>query len=143
MNVAKKDVKAVSEYLRREGFSHKYLSGGEPVDGKVFTVYAGSKEMVGKISNEIANAVGDKLRKPVNIDEIEFAPNIVGRFDMQDSKFHRLGLGLRGLSMRMEDVRGIIRQRDLSDDDRKKKLKQAFEKSYNEIADIFGSYFYG
>src|SRR5690606_10673176 len=70
----------ISKFLADNGYYYKYLSGGEPEDGKIFTVYIGSHELAEKLAKEISDGVLSELAKPVDHSEIEFAPGVVGRF---------------------------------------------------------------
>lgn len=80
LNVTPEHVKEVSAYLKDNGYNHKYFSGGELENGKVFTVYIGSFKLVNELSKLISQDIGALLARPKASDEVEFAPGVVGRF---------------------------------------------------------------
>lgn len=88
LDVSPENVRAVAQFLKSHsgsGFEHKYPSGGAIEDGKVFTVYTGSKENTEKAVATIFEQIGHLLQPP-RVDptqengEVEFAPRIFGRF---------------------------------------------------------------
>lgn len=89
LNVTPQHVKEVAEFLREQGFNHKYLSGGEVESGKVFTIYTGSKEMTERAVRVACDGVGSLLDEPKASGEVLFAPRIVGRFEGQTDRFYR------------------------------------------------------
>lgn len=137
LNVAIKNVKKVSEYLVANNICHKYLFGGEIDDGKIFTIYTGSKDMTDKIAKKLSADLGDLLCKPIDNSEIEYAPNVIGRFKGSSKDFHQYGCGIRGISMLMEDARIVILAKDESH------IPLAFQKAYQKLAEEHGIYFYG
>ncbi len=80
LNVLPEHSQYVAKYLIAKGYAHKFLSRGELGDGKVFTVYLGSFDMVKKASAEISKDLTGYLALPAEESEIEFAPGVVGRF---------------------------------------------------------------
>jgi hypothetical protein len=80
LNVSPENVDPVSEFLADNGFVYKYLHGGLPSVGKVFTVYCGSNYYANLCANLISVNVGQFLDYPAAVGEVEFAPGIVGRF---------------------------------------------------------------
>lgn len=80
LNCEPDSAKDISKFLADNGYYYKYLSGGELEDGKVFTVYVGSHELSEKLAREISDSISSKLAKPVDHQEIEFAPGVIGRF---------------------------------------------------------------
>lgn len=91
LNVSPEDVQMVSKFLIENDYEHKYLSGGELEDGKVFTVYTGSKEQTERIAQEVSNGIGSLLQTPNATGEVPFAPNIVGRFVGRGDEFQQYG----------------------------------------------------
>lgn len=141
LNVGIEEVVAVSEYLKKEGFYHKFLSGGEVTDGTVFTVYVGSKDLTDKLAKQLSEELKSWLRKPVRKDEIEYAPNIPGRFVGDKKDFMQYGIGIRGISVSREMASLFSPWSSKKDLDQKKTL--AFQASFNALADKYGEYFYG
>lgn len=83
LNVKPENVRQVAAILKLGGYQHKYLSGGEVENGKIFTVYTGSKQQTEQIVREVADSeIVRLLEKPLADDtgEVPYAPNIVGRF---------------------------------------------------------------
>ena len=91
LNVSIENVVAVSEYLIREGYIHKYLTGGESQYGKVFTVYIGSHALAKKLAQKISQDLKDKLAKPDVGNEVEFETGVVGRFVAKVPGFNNYG----------------------------------------------------
>jgi hypothetical protein len=147
LNIAIKDVRQVSEYLTEEGFFHKYLNSGEAFTGSMFTIYVGSKDLADQLSVKISQDLDSVLKRPVSKSEIEYAPNVIGRFTVADEvdKFTHYGFGVRGFPMlkkyasqqMLRRVKGL--QNKLADD----QFKTAFDESYAVLSDLYGSYFYG
>src|SRR3989344_3172963 len=86
LNVVPENVRHVSEYLKSNYYNHKYLQGGEPDDGKVFTVYFGSKGMMDKSSQKMSNDLEQQLSLPGAYDETEVARGAVARFTVADDE---------------------------------------------------------
>jgi hypothetical protein len=140
LNVEPADVKAVSEYLIKEGYRHKYLHGGEIEDGKIFTIYIGSKDLAEKLAPKLSSDLHTYLRKPVETGEIEFAPNIVGRFVGTRSHFQQYGMGLRGIVITKEWAKVLQYQ---NPKEKQRLMPIAFNASFGLLADKYGTYFYG
>ncbi len=90
LNVTPDNVLSVSEFLKSHGYHHKYLSGGDVEDGKIFTVYLGGKNQSERIVREISDGIGDLLSEPMaNVLKYEalYAPKIPGRFVMENERF--------------------------------------------------------
>jgi hypothetical protein len=108
LNVAQKDVVAVSDYLKANGYCHKYLSGGEIGDGKVFTVYIGSYALAKKLAGQISTDLQNRLARPEPKSyEIEFAAGVVGRFSGPRSMFDQYGTC--GFTLLNDDMKVIKR----------------------------------
>ena len=91
LNATPENVKVISEYLQQNGYFHKYLSGGGPEDGKVFTVYIGSYKLTQKLAKEMSEGIGGYLSKPIDHQEIELSKGIVGRFCGNTIDFQQYG----------------------------------------------------
>ncbi len=101
LDVSPENCVAVSNWLLANGYIHKFLSGGEPEDGKVFTVYLGSnasaKVAIKDISDNITFLLSEnrkvaaaKTSQPSG--EIRLAPKIYGRFRSNNLvKYHAYG----------------------------------------------------
>jgi len=141
LNIEPKDVVAVSKYLKQERFWHKYLSGGEIEDGKIFTIYVGSAVLTKKLAQKISQDLKLYLRKPVEKGEVEYAPNVIGRFSGSRKNYEQYGAGLRGVSILRswgERIGPWTPQ-----DEKRRLLPLAFDATYNAMADEYGEYFYG
>lgn len=142
LNVPILHVRKVAEYLRREKFCHKYLSGGEILDGKIFTIYTGSRNMTDAMAQTISTDLAGLLARPLEKnDEREIAPNISGRFNVQGGDFVQYGNGLKGIPMLREDAVTLLYTKD--PEARKARIDLAFKKSYIKLKGLFGDYFYG
>ena len=93
LNVAPEKVVKVATFLKDGNFKHKFLSGGEIEDGKIFTVYTGSKIMTEKAVVEIVDNVGNLLEEPRTDNEVKFSKRIVGRFEGDVNSFNRKAAG--------------------------------------------------
>lgn len=99
LNVKPENVRQVAATLKLGEYQHKYLSGGEVEDGKIFTVYTGSKQQTEQIVREVVDSeIAFLLEKPLvdGTGEVPYAPNIVGRFvgnrERYLTKVPRLGI---------------------------------------------------
>lgn len=141
LNVEPKNVDPVSEYLIKNGFKHKYLSGGEIEDGKVFTVYIGSYKLVKQLSEQIGQDLSSFLCKPLAYGEIELAPGVVGRFDApgnKDSQTNFTQYGTCGFSWLVCEKRKKINWKDFSESERRKGELNSFKR----LQEIYGDYFF-
>jgi hypothetical protein len=155
LNIEAKDVAAVSKYLKDNGYRHKYLSGGEIEDGKVFTVYIGSKDLTDELAQKISSDLQTYLRRPVFLDEVEYAPNVVGRFESSSGTsaepFSKYGFGIRGVDMLRQDKDEIISGRNLNKRNTRSEndailpggYTGAFTRSFERLSQDYGSFFYG
>jgi hypothetical protein len=141
LNVEPGGLVAVSEYLRKGKFWHKYLDG-EILDGKVFTVYFGSHDLAKKLASQISRDLRPYLRQPIVKDEVEYAPNISGRFQVMSEAFEQYGFGLRGISILTSWAKDKITYWT-PQAEKAKRLPLAFDDSYKAMADLYGEYFYG
>ncbi len=83
--VKPENVVRVATFLKQGDYHHKYLSGADIEDGKIFTVYTGSKQQTEQIIRAVAaSEVAAFFEEPImTIDkfgQVPFAPNIMGRF---------------------------------------------------------------
>jgi hypothetical protein len=143
LNIEPKDVRGVSRYLSILGFNHKYLHGGDVSKGKVFTLYPGSKACADRMAQQLSRDLDPYICRPLAEDEIEYAPNIAGRFVERGLRFHKDGAGLiRGIPLLYSDL-------DYLEDEKNEVLvtpiwmDQAFERSFDVLTKTYGSYFYG
>ncbi len=136
LNVAIKDVQKVSDYLTDNNICHKCMNGGDIEDGKIFTIFVGSKNMADKIAKQISLDIGALLCKPIAKDEIEYAENVSGRFVGSKKRFSQYGHGLRGIPMLVTDGESIILGGKVD-------LNDGFDRAYEALANTYGKYFYG
>jgi hypothetical protein len=133
LNVTPEDSILVSRWLKINNFAHKFLSGGDISDGKIFTVYIGSYDLCTKMSKKIFDSLNQYLCKPADNTEIEIEPGIIGRFVCGDkSRFRQYGTC--GFS-EIIDNNGILNK---SQDQKDQKTLLSFRKLSKE----FGDYFY-
>ncbi|MBI5412172.1 hypothetical protein HZA43_03275 [Candidatus Peregrinibacteria bacterium] len=140
LNIPIASVRAVSDYLIRGSFHHKYLCGGDITDGKIFTIYIGSQRLALRLAEQISHDLDGHLAKPCEPSEIELAPNVCGRFKGSDTDFTPYPCG---------GLRGIPLVRSLQDlvwsppEKQKQALPQAFAIFYNHLASQYGAFFHG
>jgi len=155
LNVAPQDVPQVSYHLLKNGYDHKYLSGGNIDDGKIFTLYIGSYLKVSAQSVELSNSLLPFLCRPKAFGEIEFAPGIIGRFrarqNVNDTDHSFNSYGTCGFSLLEEPMRVLhqLRQQSRRDPNNSEKQrileeyqKKAEEESFFELLRVYGDYFY-
>jgi len=152
LNVLPEHVIEVSNYLITNGIEHKYFSGGELGNGKVFTIYCGSLTMAAKIAGMIARDLNGNLCRPSADSEIEYAPNVSGRFHVSYHDFGHYPRGMRGIntldfdSNREMDFwfghRGEI-ERIMNSPEYKEFTTVAFERSLSVAITRYGEYLHG
>ena len=145
LNVALADVQDVATYLSENGYYHKFLVGGEPSDGKVFTIYFGSRKMANKWAKVIAKDLSSYLAKPIDKTEVEFAAGIVGRFACRQKdhphteKYTPYGhIGLPLMKANAKGVSAEERSRYLQDP-----TEEELREVFNELHKDFGVFFNG
>ncbi len=151
LNVPVAHVKQVSHFLKTSGYWHKFLKGGEPQDGKTFTVYIGSKDLADAAAQDISRSIGALLARPKDVTEIEFAPGVIGRFDTRgDNEFPQYSAVLRGFPELNEDKMNFFALRHMIKNNEpgalekyKKATGEAFEFAYARLSEKYGTYFYG
>lgn len=153
LNVLPENVVLVSNYLKTNGIEHKYFSGGELGDGKVFTIYCGSITMAAKVAGMIARDLNGKLCHPSANSEIEYAPNVSGRFDIIHQGFGRYPVvGTRGVNSLENDKRRSLHflmghrdeiERIINSPEYKEFSAAAFDRSLAIIIARYGDYFHG
>lgn len=142
LNVAPENAPQVAEYLKREGYYHKFLTGGEGSSGKAFTVYFGAKSMMDKWSPLISKDLGNLLCKPMVNDEVEVSPGAVARFTSSPTahggEFFQYGAyGLAARQKFLEEQK--IKLYESNPDELKRVAKDAYER----LSGLYGSYFHG
>ena len=141
LNVKPENVVEVSKYLVDNGYRHKYLSGGDIEEGKVFTVYVGSREKTEEVSATLSKDLRNKLTKPKDKNEIEFARGVVGRFSsgLGYGEFKKYGtLGMDTLKSAMGDIIKFIQNPNKSET-----IREIEFKSYQRLEELYGHYFTG
>ena len=146
LNVRPEDIVSVSSYLQENGYLHKYLSGGELSDGKVFTIYVGSYDLVTKLAEEISSDLQEKLCRPGHHGEIELAAGVVGRFAGPKKEFGKYGTS--GFSFLRSDaslynnyVNTAIGSSNYQE--QLEKLRTMAEtKGYSRLLELYGDYFF-
>lgn len=147
LNVAPSDVARVADYLKQNGYYHKYLTGGIGSEGKAFTVYFGAKSVMDRWAPKLAADLGSALAKPAVIDEAEMAPGVVARFtslgsatnpDLTNGAFTQYGEYGMAARKTFIDKNGGWKYFD----NRDAKREMAYD-SYSELSKAYGSYFHG
>lgn len=128
LNVAPDSVHAVAEELKDLDVVHKYLRGGEVEDGKVFTVYSGSKKQTERIVRQVYERISRFLKIPVEgTGEVPFAPNIVGRFRGNTDEFRQYG-----------DLGVSFLKHDEGDNP-----QESYDRADKRLREIYGDYYGG
>jgi hypothetical protein len=147
LNVKPENAKEVARYLKQNGYVHKYLSGGEIENGKIFTIYIGSLNLVQKLSKTLSQDLEYLLTKPKDKGEIEFEAGIIGRFVVESgTEFHKYGSV--GFSLLKEDWDKItnLRFQNLIPEELKKEriklIKNAEIKAFLKLRKQYGDYFF-
>lgn len=146
LNVTPENANAVSEYLVTNGYFHKYLSPN-PLSsqdivqqGKIFTIYIGSKDLTQKLSQTISKDLHSYLCKPIDKRSIEIAPNVAARFVAANNP-HLTGYpsaGVRGIPV-LRFYNGI----ELHGPVPRETQEKALTESYQAAEKMFGAYFTG
>lgn len=140
LNIQTSSALEAARYLRAHQYHHKFASGGDLEEGKTFTVYVGSQKLAFALARELSLELGPILSRPKALDDVEYAPNVVGRFSTSNGKYSKYGVGVRGMSV-LGNLAGL---RWAADADAKKKLlAQTFVSSYEALANEYGEYFHG
>jgi hypothetical protein len=138
-------VPEVIEYLKANGYYHKYLTGGSPSEGKAFTVYLGSRAMLERQVAALEQTFGKTLLPAMAEDEEEVVPGISARFasfeeDSDGEKlFHQYGKN--GMVELMSSVKSRLAQKQFNIDSHT--AKKIAEDSYSALSERYGSYFHG
>ena len=145
LNVKPENVTAVSEYLKKEGYAHKYLYGGVGSEGKAFTLYIGSFALTHKLAREISSTLGELLAQPTAHDEVELAQGIAGRFTaITPSSSEEAPVftqyGVYGMSARKEKLLSMGNWTKIVTQESKKELATD---AYNALTEKYGTYFTG
>lgn len=142
LNVDPLHVREVSEYLKQNRYAHKYLSGGEVEDNTIFTVYFGSL-LKAKLANVLSKDLEFALQRPLMKYEIEYSPNISGRFVGNREEFTQYPAAkTRGISS-LIDLVGSDNWTERTPEEAEKHKLDVFEISYKRLSDLYGSFFYG
>jgi hypothetical protein len=144
LNVLPGHVRTVSEYLKRNQFNHKYLSGGEVALGKIFTIYIGPHDLAFFLADKLSEELNGRLCTPVDSSEIEYGPFVSGRFAGQGLIGGKLlgqhpQAGIRGMALFDEDIKRFAGRMNLPENVR----HFIFNRTFNPLAAHLGSFFYG
>lgn len=140
LNVEPENVVAVSNYLKAQGYMHKYLSGGELSLGKIFTIYIGSYDKATHWAKKISEDLSPYLVRPRS-GEVEYAPNVTGRFDALTQGFARKDVGL-GAFNPLSSVATLLSPWS-PNRNKPETRKMVYDISFVELAKRYGEYFYG
>ncbi|TAL55323.1 MAG: hypothetical protein EPN86_03375 [Nanoarchaeota archaeon] len=141
LNVEVQNVQAVSDFLKGQGYYHKYLEGGDIADGKVFTLYLGSFAKAQSEAATISESLEGRLAKPVNHDEVELARGVVGRFRTERFGFNPYGTsGLSTLSTSISLP--YLLATNATAEEIATALAKAEEASCKRLLHHFGDYFF-
>lgn len=147
LNVTPESARKVADYLRREGYMHKFLSGGLGTEGKAFTVYFGSKSILDKWAPQISSDLGSLLCKPIVNDETEVSPGVVARFT--SSQFNSqygedfLQYGSYGLAVRKNYMKGKWPFPKPGTEEHRQYWIDAAKDAYEHLSKMYKGYFHG
>ena len=144
LNATPENVSMISEYLKQNGYAHKYLTGGVGTEGKAFTIYFGAKSTMDKWASQLSQDLHTALSKPSVADEVEVAGGIVARFTSLPEGSSVGGEYLQYGEYGMSARRAFVLERGgweniTSSEDRKAVAKDAYE----HLSQMYGSYFHG
>lgn len=143
LNVSPDNVRRVSQYLIDHRYAHKFLSGGEAEDGTIFTIYFGSRLKAMQWSSKLASELHQYLQSPIRRDELEYAPNISGRFVGSRKDYSQYPCArTRGISSISDLIKGDLWTERNPEESEKHKM-EVFSKSFERLADQYGTFFYG
>lgn len=149
LSVLPENAHSVSEYLKTQGYPHKFLSGGDIDDGKIFTIYLGDYTFTKTEAEKIAIGLQGKLCKPVDHKEVEFGPGVVGRFRAEDPDFDSYGgAGVSYINTKKVPVGGRPCgyqhniEASLNEEDLQKFRDELQKKSFELLFKKYGDYFY-
>lgn len=137
LNVAPQHVKYVSDYLKHGKYSHKYCTGDYFIEsGKIFTIYIGSFDLAYKSAKQINDELAPYLLDPVSSGDCAYYPKVAGRF-MGDRRSFSDTNTINGISSshKAESTRLWGSSLDPK--------KEAFDISFEELADKYGKFFHG
>ena len=132
LNIAPENVVRVSSILKTLDLEHKYLLA-DVSDGKVFTVYLGSKQIVEAVMPHLYGELKDYLLEPKAPGEIAFAPGIVGRFSGSKDRFSTKA-AYNGITLLSEDDAKISNPSE---------APSAWKRADQEMRKLYGDYYGG
>lgn len=132
LNIAPEDVCQVSSVLKKLDLEHKYLFA-DVLDGKIFTVYLGSKRTVETVMPLLYENLKSYLLEPKAPGEILLAPRIVGRFSGSKVLF-ATKISFRGITLLSEDIPTISNQ---------PQALAAWRRADQKLRDQYGDYYGG
>lgn len=137
LHLATDNVDEVSNILSDLGYTFKVGRSSGQV-GKDITIYVGSRVDANILAAEISDKAAGLIKSPVGdtlIDDVELAPNVMGRFDIgsSDKRFHQYGInGVPFLNDDMLQVQmGTLTK------------EQAMQKAQMLLQTDYGEYFSG
>lgn len=147
INIHPKDVVEVSNYLKLNGFRHKFLHGGEVDAGKIFTIYIGDYHLTKSLALKLSTELKKFLCKPASKNEIELASGVVGRFvgtKHIKNEFHQYGnCGFSWLKKYQSALSMLFMSKPDDYEDKKNKLYSKAEyQSFSALLSLYGKYFY-
>ncbi len=124
------DAGAISRSLIARDLHHKYLSGGDVREGKVFTIYTGGRAQTEEIVRSLADNLRGVLKPPpvTTTGEVPYAHNIFGRFTGNKATF-LTKIPVKGVS--------LLRDTEQLNPD------EAFRRSDKVLREIYGDYYGG
>jgi len=132
LNIAPENVTTVSSILKILDLQHKYLFA-DVSDGKVFTVYLGSKQIAEAAIPLLHAELKDYLLDPKAPGEIPFAPGIVGRFSGSKERFSTKA-AYNGITLLVEDDSKIGNPSE---------VRLAWRRADQELRTRYGDYYGG
>lgn len=132
LNLLPEHAKEVSQVLKQLDLSHKFLLA-DALDGKIFTVYLGSKSHTQMVIPNLYEKIGNLLLPPKASGEVSFAPNMVGRFVGGKDRF-ATKVAFKGITLLEED--GMMTSNSPG-------VQLAWERADQELRSKYGDYYGG
>ena len=141
LNVEPKNVPQISRYLVQQNYDHKYLNGWESEDGKIFTIYIGSRKLAENLALEIKNDIWNLLSQPQISNEVEFQAGVVGRFIWSPKKYWQYWNA--GITYIYDDMTKLWNHDNYSTKEAKETINQMTQDAFQSLTYDYGEYFTG
>lgn len=137
LNVSPENALKVIKFLIENDLEHKYLSGADLNDGKIFTVYLGPKSNLLTWATTLNKELGSMLLPVKSQSDIPILNNITGRF-VGEKSIYNTKSSLRGITL-LEEWKSMLDQVN----DKQELQKRGFEATDADLLRRYGKYYGG